>query len=147
MVCGWQAALVSSYDVLVIGGGIAGASIGHELAADRSVGLLEMEPTLAFHTTGRSVATFLESYGGRTIRLLTTASRAFMEDPPDGFTRPLLKALPLVWVAPHSDLDDLRSMHAPSSGRHRAGTGSRRGIAPSRRSCHWDRMAPRSPPG
>ena len=103
---------MSSYDVLVIGGGIAGVSIGYELAADRSVGLLEMEATLAFHTTGRSVATFLESYGGRTIRVLTTASRAFMEAPPDGFTRPLLKPLPLVWVAPHSDLDDLRAMHA-----------------------------------
>ncbi|MGZ4722968.1 MAG: NAD(P)/FAD-dependent oxidoreductase, partial [Ilumatobacteraceae bacterium] len=95
-----------------VGGGIAGVSIGYELAADRSVGLLEMEATLAFHTTGRSVATFLESYGGRTIRLLTTASRAFMEDPPDGFDRPLLKPLPLVWVAPHSDLEDLHSMHA-----------------------------------
>ena len=71
---------MKSYDVLVIGGGIAGASIGYELAADRSVGLLEMEATLAYHTTGRSVATFLESYGGRTIRLLTTASRSFMED-------------------------------------------------------------------
>ena len=99
-----------SYDVLVIGGGIAGVSIGYELAEDRSVGLLEMEPTLAYHTTGRSVATFLESYGGRTIRLLTTASRAFMEDPPDGFGRPLLKPLPLVWVAPPSSLAELDSM-------------------------------------
>ena len=102
---------MKSYDVLVIGGGIAGASIGYELAEDRSVGLLEMEATLAFHTTGRSVATFLESYGGRTIRLLTTASRSFMEDPPDGFGRPLLKPLPLVWVAPHADVDAMRSMY------------------------------------
>jgi D-arginine dehydrogenase len=102
--------MVKSYDVLVIGGGIAGVSIGYELAADRSVGLLEMESSLAYHTTGRSVATFLESYGGRTIRLLTSASRAFMDDPPDGFGRPLLKPLPLVWVAPHGQLDDLRAM-------------------------------------
>ena len=100
-----------SYDVLVIGGGIAGASIGYELAADRSVGLLEMEATLAYHTTGRSVATFLESYGGRTIRLLTTASRAFMEDPPEGFGRPLLKPLPLIWVAPNEDVDAMQSMY------------------------------------
>jgi D-arginine dehydrogenase len=107
----WQAAQMNSYDVLVIGGGIAGASIGYELAADRSVGLLEMEPTLAYHTTGRSVATFLESYGGRTIRLLTTASRSFMEDPPEGFGRPLLKPLPLIWVAPHADIDDMHSMY------------------------------------
>ncbi len=100
-----------SYDVLVIGGGIAGVSIGYELATDRSVGLLEMEATLAYHTTGRSVATFLESYGGRTIRLLTTASRSFMEDPPEGFGRPLLKPLPLIWVAPHGDVDDLNAMY------------------------------------
>ena len=109
---GWQAALVKSYDVLVIGGGMAGVSIGYELAEDRTVGLLEMEPTLAYHTTGRSVATFLESYGGRTIRLLTTASRGFMEDPPEGFGRPLLKPLPLIWVAPHGEEDDVRAMHA-----------------------------------
>ena len=100
-----------SYDVLVIGGGIAGVSIGYELADDRSVGLVEMEPTLAYHTTGRSVATFLESYGGRTIRLLTTASRAFMEDPPDGFARPLLKAAPAdLGGAPHGLVDDLYAM-------------------------------------
>jgi D-arginine dehydrogenase len=100
-----------SYDVLVIGGGIAGASIGYELAADRSVGLLEMEATLAYHTTGRSVATFLESYGGRTIRLLTTASRAFMQDPPDGFGRPLLKPLPLIWVAQEADVNAMHAMY------------------------------------
>jgi len=102
---------MKSYDVLVIGGGIAGASIGYELAEDRSVGLIEMEPTLAYHTTGRSVATFLESYGGRTIRVLTTASRAFMEAPPDGFTTPLLKPLPLIWVAPHHDVENLHAMY------------------------------------
>jgi D-arginine dehydrogenase len=102
--------MMRSYDVLVIGGGIAGVSIGYELAADRSVGLLEMESQLAYHTTGRSVATFLESYGGRIIRILTTASRDFMENPPDGFTRPLLKALPLIWVAPDGEADDLRAM-------------------------------------
>lgn len=97
-------------DVLVIGGGIAGASIGYELAEDRSVTLVEMEPTLAFHTTGRSVATFLESYGGRTIRMLTTASRSFMENPPDGFHRRLLSPLPLYWVARHDRVDALRAM-------------------------------------
>jgi len=103
--------VTSAYDVLVIGGGIAGVSIAYELATDRSVGLIEMESTLAYHTTGRSVATFLESYGGRTIRQLTTASRAFMEAPPDGFTRPLLKPLPLIWVAPHDQVDDLHAMY------------------------------------
>ncbi len=98
------------YDVLVIGGGIAGVSIGYELAADRFVGLVEMESTLAFHTTGRSAATFLESYGGRVIRLLTTASRAFMENPPEEFVRPLLSPMPLLWIGPHGTAEELRSM-------------------------------------
>lgn len=43
-----------------------------------------MEATLAYHTTGRSAAMFLESYGGPTIRALTTASRAYLTDPPHG---------------------------------------------------------------
>jgi D-arginine dehydrogenase len=103
---------MKSYDVLVVGGGMAGVSIGYELSADRTVGLLEMEATLAFHTTGRSVATFLESYGGRTIRLLTTASREFLTTPPDSFDGSLLKALSLVWVAPNGEADKLLAMAA-----------------------------------
>ncbi len=99
-----------SFDVIVIGGGIAGVSIGYELATDHSVCLLEMESSLAFHTTGRSVATFLESYGGRTIRTLTSSSRSFMENPPEGFHRPLLTPLPLIWSARTGEVDDLHAM-------------------------------------
>ena len=103
---------MSSYDVLVIGGGIAGVSIGYELAADRSVGLLEMEATLAFHTTGRSVATL-----PRELRRPHDPTAHDGEPSIHGGTsrrasaRPLLKPLPLVWVAPHSDLDDMSLMH------------------------------------
>jgi D-arginine dehydrogenase len=71
---------VELVDVAVLGGGMAGASIGYELAADHRVALLDMEATLGYHTTGRSAAMFLESYGGPTIRALTTASRGFLED-------------------------------------------------------------------
>ncbi len=68
-----------SFDVIVIGGGMAGVSIGCELAGDHTVALLDMEPTLAYHTTGRSAAMFLESYGGPTVRALTVCSRPFLE--------------------------------------------------------------------
>jgi D-arginine dehydrogenase len=71
---------VETFDVIVIGGGMAGVSIGFELAFDRRVLLLDMEATLAYHTTGRSAAMFLESYGGPAIRALTTASRRFLEE-------------------------------------------------------------------
>ena len=41
--------------VVIIGGGIAGVSAGYYLAdAGLSVHLVEAEPTLAYHTTGRS---------------------------------------------------------------------------------------------
>jgi D-arginine dehydrogenase len=102
---------VKSYDLLVIGGGMAGVSIGYEMASDRSVGLLEMESTLAFHTTGRSAATFLESYGGPYIRGLTVASRAFLENPPDTFESKPLSPLPLLWLAPEGRGSLLRAMH------------------------------------
>jgi D-arginine dehydrogenase len=70
-------------DVLVIGGGMAGASIGCELAADRRVLVADMEHTLAYHTTGRSAAMFLETYGSPAIRALTAASRGYLENPPE----------------------------------------------------------------
>lgn len=86
-------------DVIVVGGGIAGVSIGYELAQDRSVCLLEQESTLAFHTTGRSAALFLETYGNEPIRALTTASRAFLTDPPACFDTELLSPRSLLQFA------------------------------------------------
>jgi D-arginine dehydrogenase len=61
-------------DIVVVGGGIAGVSIGWELAAGARVLLLEAEPELARHTTGRSAALYLPSYGPPAIRALTAAS-------------------------------------------------------------------------
>ncbi len=78
-------------DILVIGGGIAGASAAAELAADAAVVLLEAESQPGYHTTGRSAAFYAESYGGPAIQPLTTASKPFYESPPAGFAeQPLL---------------------------------------------------------
>lgn len=95
------------YDAIVIGGGMAGASIGYELAADRRVLLVEMEPTLAYHTTGRSAAMFLESYGGPAIRALTIASRAFLDE------LGVLTSLPLLHVGRPDALDGLYAAVRP----------------------------------
>lgn len=95
--------VMNSFDVIVIGGGIAGISAAYELGKTRSVAVLDMETTLAFHTTGRSAATFLETYGGPEIRALTTGSRAFLEDPPETFEESPLSPLGLVWVATEGD--------------------------------------------
>ncbi len=77
--------------IVVVGGGIAGVSAAYELARHHTVVVLEQEPTLAYHTTGRSAALFTENYGDGTVRPLTAASRSFLDTPPPGFAdHPLL---------------------------------------------------------
>lgn len=80
-------------NVVVIGGGIAGVAAAAHLAGRTDVLLVEAEDQLAYHTTGRSAALFYRNYGSPASRPLTSASRAFLEDPPDGLTDgPLLSA-------------------------------------------------------
>lgn len=82
--------MVERYDICVIGGGLAGLSVAGLLAASRRVVVLEREPHLAYHSTGRSAALFAESYGNHPVRALTRASRRFyFEDHGSGaFTIP-----------------------------------------------------------
>lgn len=96
---------MAGFDVIVIGGGMAGVSIGYELAADRRVLLLEMEQTLAFHTTGRSAAMFLESYGGPAVRALTVASRSFLE------SLDVLAPLPMLYIGRAGRGPAVRALH------------------------------------
>ena len=93
---------LAGFDVAVVGGGIAGVSAACELAASGcSVVLLEQEEQLAHHTTGRSAAVFLESYGPPTVRALTGASRSDYDLAPERFgSPPLLEARSALWVAP-----------------------------------------------
>lgn len=78
-------------DFVIIGAGIAGGSIGYWLAPHAKVVLLERESQPGYHSTGRSAALFMESYGTPQVRALTMASRAFFESPPAGFAEhPLL---------------------------------------------------------
>jgi D-arginine dehydrogenase len=87
-------------DFLVIGGGIAAASVGHWLAPHGRVILLERESQPGYHSTGRSAALFMESYGTPQVRALTLASRAFFDHPPEGFTEhPLLSPRGALMVA------------------------------------------------
>lgn len=76
----------SVFDFAVIGAGIAGASVAARLADTASVVLLERESQPGYHSTGRSAAMFMESYGPPMVRALTRASRAFYLQPPAGFT-------------------------------------------------------------
>lgn len=87
-------------DFIVIGSGIAGASVAHALAPHAKVVVLERESQPGYHSTGRSAALFMESYGSAQVRALTVASRSFFENPPAGFAdHPLLTPRGAMMVA------------------------------------------------
>jgi D-arginine dehydrogenase len=78
-------------DFIVIGSGIGGASVAYWLSRQARVIVLEAESQPGYHSTGRSAALFMESYGPDQVRALTRASLDFFRDPPAGFTEhPLL---------------------------------------------------------
>jgi len=100
-----------STEFLIIGGGIAAASTAYWLSRYGQVLLLEQESQPGFHSTGRSAALFMESYGTPQVRALTMASRAFLQAPPDGFSDyPLLTPRGAMMVAEHGQ-DDMLSSH------------------------------------
>ncbi len=87
-------------DFLIVGSGIAAASIGHWLAPHGRTVLLEREDQPGYHSTGRSAALFMESYGTPQVRALTLASRAFFDAPPEGFAEhPLLTPRGALFIA------------------------------------------------
>ena len=68
------------HDVIIVGGGVAGLTLGAALAPHADVCLIEAEAQLGHHASGRSAALFAENYGSAPVRALTRAGRAFYED-------------------------------------------------------------------
>jgi D-arginine dehydrogenase len=93
--------LARSADIIVIGGGIAGASVAARLAGDHDLVVLEMEDRPGYHSTGRSAATYEPNYGPPSIRSLTRASRDFFVTPPRGFAAsPLVSPRHSIFLVP-----------------------------------------------
>ncbi|MDE2465408.1 MAG: FAD-binding oxidoreductase [Alphaproteobacteria bacterium] len=96
------------FDVIIIGAGIAGASVAANLAATHKVIILEREEFAGFHATGRSAALFSEIYGNSTVRALTRASRNFFYEPPQGFSEhPLVCPRGSLFIARQDQLAQL----------------------------------------
>ena len=97
-------------DVIVIGGGIAGAGAACEIADAAAVILLEREAHCGYHATGRSAASFTENYGTATVRRLAIAGRGFFENPPPGFAEhPLVRPRGMITVARRDQLAALEA--------------------------------------
>ena len=106
-----------TFDVAIIGAGIAGASLAWALGSQSQgrlrVALIEMESSPGYHTTGRSAAFWVESYGGPGIVPLSRASRSFFMAPPEGFAAgPLLAPRGGLNIAPPDDDGDLEALAA-----------------------------------
>ncbi|MBN8944160.1 MAG: FAD-binding oxidoreductase [Rhizobiales bacterium] len=87
-------------DVIVIGAGIAGASVSYELSTHGKVVVLEAEAVAGYHATGRSAAIISENYGPVLWSRLVTASRRFLAAPPEGFSQtPLLSPRGALFLA------------------------------------------------
>lgn len=87
------------FDFVITGAGIAGASLAWRLAPQHRVLLLEREAQPGYHSTGRSAAMFMASYGPPQVRALTRASRSFYAAPPAGFAdTPLMTPRPVLYV-------------------------------------------------
>jgi D-arginine dehydrogenase len=103
--------MVESWQVVVIGAGIAGSSIAAELAGlGARVLLLEREGQPGYHTTGRSAALFTVAYGPPVIRALSRASEPLFRAPRDGV--PLLRPRGAMFIARPDQIGSLDALAA-----------------------------------
>jgi D-arginine dehydrogenase len=92
-------------DILVIGGGIAGISAAAECArAGASVTVLESEPQIGYHATGRSAAIFIRNYGNATLRALNAVAEPIFEHPGEISDKPILSPRGELMVASEEEL-------------------------------------------
>lgn len=100
------------YDALVLGGGIAGATVAAHLCPYMKVALLEREPHLCMHASGRSAAMFVPSYGGPEAQALTAASEAYFLAAAAGVPA-LFRSRPVLHVAAPGQVERLSHLAMP----------------------------------
>lgn len=98
------------YDHLIIGAGVAGLSLAYRIAHRGKTLVLEGEAQPGYHSSGRSAAMFMETYGTPVIRALTRASRPFFFSPPAGFAEhPLVGDRGVLYLARTHQAELLKS--------------------------------------
>ncbi|WP_104042877.1 NAD(P)/FAD-dependent oxidoreductase [Arthrobacter sp. ZGTC412] len=82
--------MAAHYDVLIVGGGIAGLSLASALAGKCSVALVEAEQELAYHTSSRSARQLIPSYGPPVVQELTVRTLELIAARDAELTEPVL---------------------------------------------------------
>jgi D-arginine dehydrogenase len=104
---------MATADFLVIGGGIAGLSAAAALARHGRTIVLEAEEAVGYHSSGRSATFAHYGIGDATVRGLTSYSRRFFLDPPEGFAEaPLARAAGALFIAREETLPTLEALRA-----------------------------------
>ncbi len=81
----------AKYDVVIIGGGVAGLSAAAFVSETAQTLVLERESQPGYHSSGRSASVFIEGYENPVVADLTKAAGPFFRNPPEGFAdTPLL---------------------------------------------------------
>ena len=99
------------FDFAIVGAGMAGVSVAYRLSREgAAVVVLEQEARPGYHSTGRSAAMFMETYGTVNTRALTRAGRDFFLHPPSGFCdHPILSPRGVLYVGKPGQADMLET--------------------------------------
>ncbi len=99
----------NEFEVVIIGGGIAGASLAYFLTERgvTDVALLERESQHGYHSTGRSAATLVEHDSIPAVQRLKVMGGKFLRNPPAGFSdHALLNPCPVMLLYRRENLAD-----------------------------------------
>ena len=76
----------NQFEVVVIGGGIAGIATGAHVAQSHKVLVIEREFQAGYHSTGRSAAVLHLAFENDIVHRLTKRAVSFYKNPPQGFS-------------------------------------------------------------
>lgn len=102
----------TEFEVVIIGGGIAGASLAYFLTERgvSDVALLERESQHGYHSTGRSAATLVEFDSIPAVQQLKAMGGKFLRHPPSGFSEnPLLNPCPVMLLYRRGNLSQFET--------------------------------------
>ncbi|MCQ0092998.1 FAD-binding oxidoreductase [Roseovarius sp. M141] len=117
-------------DIVVIGGGIAGISAAAELATDARVLVLEAEPQMGYHSTGRSAAIYIRNYGNAVLRAINALSEPTLANPEGISDHSLLSPRGELLIASEDEMPKLEAYAAGATGLDRLTGGECAQIVP-----------------